>query len=173
MTIRCDNGPEYISELLAWRLSNTMDTGFCIDALDEALQRYGAPEIFNTDQGNQFTSLSWIERLKEAGVKISMDGKGRFMDNIFIERLWRSLKYECIYLHAFEGGAETRAGIGKWIDFYNRDRPHTAHGGHTPEEYYYSLLPRSGPGLRPPLLGADITVGIINMDHRPENMSVA
>ena len=94
-----------------------------VDALNEALEHYGPPEIFNTDQGSQFTSWAWIDRLKEAGVRISMDGKGRFMDNIFIERLWRSLKYECIYLHAFEGGAEVRAGIGKWIKFYNRDRP--------------------------------------------------
>lgn len=102
-----------------------------------------------------------------------MDGKGRFMDNIFIERLWRSLKYECIYLHAFEGGAEARAGIGKWINFYNQDRPHTAHGGQTPQEYYYRPLSRSGPGLRPPLLATEPIAEIINMEHRPESMSVA
>jgi putative transposase len=159
--------------VLAWRLSNTMDVGFCVDALDEALNRYGAPGIFNTDQGSQFTSWTWTDRLKEAGVRISMDGKGRFMDNIFIERLWRSLKYECIYLHAFEGGATVRAGIEKWIDFYNRDRPHTAHGGHTPEEYYYGRLSRSGPGLRPSLLAIDAVAGIINMEHRPEDMIIA
>lgn len=96
------------------------------------------------------------------------------MDNIFIERLWRSLKYECIYLHAFEGGAETRAGIGKWVNFYNRDRPHTAYGGHTPKEYYYGHLSRSGPGLRPPpLLEADASVVNINMEQQPEDMIIA
>jgi putative transposase len=94
------------------------------------------------------------------------------LDSIFIERLWRSLKYECIYLHAFEGGAETRAGIGKWIGFYNRDRPHTAHGGHTPEEYYYGYLSRSGPGLRPSPLATNAIAGIINMEHRPEGMII-
>jgi len=159
--------------VLAWRLSNTMDVGFCVDALNEALEHYGPPETFNTDQGSQFTSWAWIDRLKEAGVRISMDGKGRFMDNIFIERLWRSLKYECIYLHAFEGGAEVRAGIGKWINFYNRDRPHTAHGGHTPKEYYYGHLSRSGLGLRPPLLETDASVVNINMEQRPEDMIIA
>jgi len=95
------------------------------------------------------------------------------MHNIFIERLWRSLKYECIYLYAFTGGTEARTGIGKWIDFYNRDRPHTVHRGQTPEDYYYGHLSRSGPGLRPPLLVTDRVAGNINMEHRPENMSVA
>ena len=159
--------------VLSWRLSNTMDTRFCVDALDEALERYGAPEIFNTDQGSQFTSINWTDRLKEAGVHISMDGKGRFMDNIFIERLWRSLKYECIYLYAFANGTEARTGIGNWINFYNRDRPHTVHRGQTPEDYYYGRLSRSGPGLRPPLPVTDRRAGYINVEHRPENMSVA
>ncbi len=104
-------------KVLAWRLSNTMDVQFCVDALDEALDRYASPDIFNTDQGSQFTSWAWIHRLKDAGVRISMDGKGRFLDNIFIERLWRSLKYECVYLHAFSGGREAGAGIGRWIGF--------------------------------------------------------
>ena len=99
-------------KVLAWRLSNTMEVQFCVDALDEALDRYGPPEIFNTDQGSQFTSWAWTERLRDAGVRISMDGRGRFLDNIFIERLWRSLKYECVYLHAFAGGNEARNGIG-------------------------------------------------------------
>ncbi len=96
-------------KVLAWRLSNTLDADFCVAALEEALARYGAPEIFNTDQGSQFTGIAFIDVLKEAGVRISMDGKGRWMDNVFIERLWRSLKYECVYLNAFETGSEARA----------------------------------------------------------------
>ena len=112
--------------VLAWRLSNTMDTRFCIDALDEALARYGAPRIFNTDQGSQFTSEAFTGRLIAAGVAISMDGRGRFLDNIFIERLWRSIKYEEIHLKAYANGREARAGIGSWITFYNEKRPHQA-----------------------------------------------
>jgi len=138
-------------KVLAWRLSNTMDVRFCVDALDEALDQYGAPAIFNTDQGSQFTSWAWTQRLRDAGIRISMDGRGRFLDNIFIERLWRSLKYECVYLHAFSGGRDARGGIGKWIDFYNNRRPHTAHGGATPTSVYQDRLPVSGPGLRPDL----------------------
>ena len=138
-------------KVLAWRLSNTMDVQFCVDALEEALERYGAPTIFNTDQGSQFTSHAWTQRLRDAGVRISMDGRGRFLDNIFIERLWRSLKYECVTLHAFSGGQDARNGIGNWIDFYNNRRPHTAHGGATPASVYRDRLPVSGPGLRPDL----------------------
>jgi putative transposase len=123
-------------KVLAWRLSNTMDTEFCMEALEEALQAYGKPEIFNTDQGSQFTSPRFTRTLKEANVRISMDGKGRWMDNVFIERLWRSLKYECVYLHAFETGAEARKGIGDWIDFYGALRPHSALAGLTPDEAY-------------------------------------
>ena len=141
-------------KVLAWRLSNTMDVQFCVDALEEALDRHGRPEIFNTDQGSQFTSWAWTRCLKEAGVRISMDGKGRFLDNIFIERLWRSLKYECVYLHAFSGGRDARAGIGRWVDFYNHHRPHAAHGGRTPVLVYRDGLPPSGPGLRPALRAA-------------------
>ena len=103
--------------VLAWRLSNTMDADFCIEALEEAMARHGRPGIFNTDQGGQFTSPRFTDVLTETGVKVSMDGKGRWMDNIFIERLWRSLKYECVYLHAFETGSEARAGIGKWMTY--------------------------------------------------------
>ena len=128
-----------------------MDVQFCVDALDEALSRHGKPEIFNTDQGSQFTSWAWTQRLKEAGVRISMDGRGRFLDNIFIERLWRSLKYECIYLHAFSGGREARQGIGDWMAFYNHRRPHAAHGGETPVKVYRARLSAYGPGLRPAL----------------------
>jgi putative transposase len=112
--------------VLAWRLSNTMDTRFCIDALDEALARYGAPRIFNTDQGSQFTSEAFTGKLIAAGVAISMDGRGRFLDNIFIERLWRSIKYEEIHLKAYANGREARAGIGSWMTFYNEERPHQA-----------------------------------------------
>ena len=112
--------------VLAWRLSNTMDTGFCIAALDEALARHGTPKIFNTDQGAQFTSSAFTGRLEAAGIAISMDGRGRFMDNIFIERLWRSIKYEEIHLKAYADGREARDGIGSWMNFYNHRRPHQA-----------------------------------------------
>ena len=108
---------------LAWRLSNTMDTEFCIEALEEVIRKYGKPNIFNTDQGSQFTSPRFTCILKEANVKISMDGKGRWMDNVFIERLWRSMKYECVYLHAFESGTEARKGTGNWVKFYCAQRP--------------------------------------------------
>ena len=137
--------------MLAWRLSNTMEARFCIDALEEALDRYRPPEIFNTDQGSQFTGWAWTQRLKDAGVRISMDGRGRFLDNIFIERLWRSLKYECVYLHAFSGGGDARRGIGAWVTFYNDRRPHAAHGGATPTSVYRDALPASGPGSSPDL----------------------
>ena len=107
-------------KVLAWRLSNTMDTDFCISALEEALAKYGRPDIFNTGQGSRFTSFAFTNVLRENGIRISVDGRGRRLDNVFIERLRRSLKYECVYPHAFETGSEARAGIGKWIDFYNR-----------------------------------------------------
>jgi putative transposase len=118
--------------VLAWRLSNTMDVAFCVDALDEALARFGRPEIFNTDQGAQFTSAAFTGRLASAGIRISMDGRGRWMDNVFIERLWRSLKYEDVYLKGYGDGREARAGIAGWIGFYNGRRPHQAFGGQTP-----------------------------------------
>jgi putative transposase len=115
----------YSRKVLAWRLSNSMEAEFCVEALKEALAKHGAPEIFNTDQGSQFTSGDWIDVLTDANVKISMDGKGRWIDNRMIERLWRSLKYECVYLHAFEKGSEAKAGIGKWLTYYNTERPHS------------------------------------------------
>ena len=118
--------------VLAWRLSNTIDTGFCLCALDEALARYGKPKIFNTDQGAQFTSAAFTGKLEAAGVKISMDGRGRFMDNIFIERLWRSIKYEEVHLKAYADGREARMGIGEWMNFYNVRRPHQAMDNQTP-----------------------------------------
>jgi putative transposase len=122
--------------VLAWRLSNTMDVRFCLEALNEALARYGKPEIFNTDQGSQFTSFGFTGLLKAAEVTISMDGRGRCMDNIFIERLWRSLKYEAVYLHELTDGFKAEQVIGDWIDFYNTERPHSVHDGQTPAEAY-------------------------------------
>ncbi len=127
---------------LAWRLSNTMEADVCIEALQEAMARFGRPEIFNTDQGSllgldpRITSPRFTAVLADAGIHISMDGRGRWLDNVFIERLWRSLKYECIYLNAFETGSEARAGIGPWITYYNGSRPHTALGGQTPAEVH-------------------------------------
>ena len=123
-------------KVLSWRLSNTMEADFCVAALEEAIARYGKPDIFNTDQGSQFTSFAFTNTLRDAGIRISMDGRGRWMDNVFIERLWRSLKYECVFLNAFETGSETRAGIGRWIGYYNADRPHSTFGGRTPDEAY-------------------------------------
>lgn len=113
-------------KVLAWRISNTLEADFCVEALNEAIHRFGPPDIMNTDQGSQFTSFAWTDRLQRASIRLSMDGKGRFLDNIFVERLWRSLKYECVYLHAWETGSEARAGVRKWMDFYNRRRPHSA-----------------------------------------------
>jgi putative transposase len=118
--------------VLSWRLSNTMDTSFCLEALEEALARFGKPEIFNTDQGSQFTSQAFTAALERAGVRISMDGRGRFLDNIFIERLWRSMKHEDIYLKHYADGREARAGIASWIAFYNDRRPHQGLGYRTP-----------------------------------------
>jgi len=127
--------------VLAWRLSNTMDARFCVEALEEALARYGRPEIFNTDQGSQFTSLDFTGVLKDAGVAISMDGRGRYMDNIFIERLWRSLKYEAVYLHELTDGFKAERVIRDWIEFYNTERPHSALGDRTPAEAYGAKWP--------------------------------
>jgi putative transposase len=123
-------------KVLAWRLSNTMDAEFCVAALEEAIARYGRPDIFNTDQGSQFTSFAFTRTLKGADIRISMDGRGRWMDNVFIERLWRSLKYECVFLNAFDTGSEAGNGISRWIGYYNADRPHSALGGRTPDEVY-------------------------------------
>ncbi len=128
-------------KVLAWRLSNTLDTGFCIEALQEALGKYGAPVIFNTDQGCQFTSSDWCDVLKDAGVKISMDGKERWMDNVFIERLWRSVKYECVFLHDWALGSEVRTGLRGWLEFYNARRPHQGLSYLTPDEVYAGSEP--------------------------------
>ena len=122
--------------VLSWRVSITMETDFCVEALTEAMERYGQPEIFNTDQGVQFTSASFIDELADRGVRISMDGKGRYLDNIFIERLWRSLKYEEVYLKAYASVAEARRNLGEWLAFYNDVRPHQSLDYRTPREVF-------------------------------------
>ena len=129
--------------VLAWRVSNTLDTAFCVEALRDALARYDPPEIFNTDQGSQFTADAFTDTLLDQGIKISMDGKGRYMDNIFIERLWRSLKYDEVYLKAYDSIAEARVGTDRYFFFYNDDRPHSALGKQTPASYYDGLLQRA------------------------------
>jgi putative transposase len=122
--------------VLAWRVSITMETDFCVEALREAMDRFGQPEIFNTDQGAQFTSADFVGELTGRGVRISMDGRGRYLDNIFIERLWRSLKYEEVFIKAYGAVIEARGGIGKWLAFYNDDRPHQALDYRTPRETF-------------------------------------
>jgi len=126
--------------VLSWRVSNTLDTDFCIEALEEALQHFGAPEIFNTDQGSQFTSDAFTRVLKDHGIAISMDGKGRWMDNVFVERLWRNVKYEDLYLHAYETPTELRAGLARYFDFYNTRRRHSALDRRTPDAVYLEQL---------------------------------
>jgi putative transposase len=123
-------------KVLAWRVSNTLEAEFCLEALEEALARFGRPESFNTDQGGQFTSPRFTGVLQRAGARVSMGGRGRWLDNVFIERLWRSLKYECVYLHAFETGSELRAGLARWVGYYDAGRPHSALAGRTPDEAY-------------------------------------
>jgi putative transposase len=129
----------YSRRVLSWRVSNTMDAAFCVEALQEAFSTFGTPEVFNTDQGAQFTSEAFTAVLRSHGVKISMDGKGRCMDNIFVERLWRSVKYEEVYLHAYESVAEARAGLARYFEFYNRERPHQALGYQTPDAFHRGL----------------------------------
>jgi putative transposase len=124
--------------VLAWRLSNTMDATFCLEALKEALARFGTPEIFNTDQGAQFTSAAFTGQLQAAGIRISMDGRGRWMDNVFIERVWRSLKYEEVHLKAYAGGREARTGISEWMIFYNTRRFHQSLGYKTPMAVWHA-----------------------------------
>ena len=127
--------------VLAHRVSISMDASFCVEALEEALARYGQPEIFNSDQGSQFTGEAFTDVLKARGVAISMDGKGAWRDNIFVERLWRSIKYEEVYLHAYDSVAEARAGLARYIDFYNTARPHSSLDKKTPDEFYFATLP--------------------------------
>jgi putative transposase len=127
--------------ILAWKLSITMEASFCIEALDEALSRNGKPEIFNTDQGSQFTSEAFTGRLKEEGIKISMDGRGRWRDNVFVERIWKSIKYEEVYLHAYASVHEARTSIGRYLQFYNSIRPHSSLKAQTPDQVYFNRLP--------------------------------
>ena len=128
-------------KVLSWRISNTLEADFCVDALEEAISRYGCPGIFNTDQGSQFTSEAFTDALKGKGIKISMDGRGCFLDNIFIERLWWTLKYHYLYLHSFDTGRALKSGLKSWFAYYNHERGHQALGGWTPDEMYYSDLP--------------------------------
>ncbi len=132
----------YSRRVLAWRLSNTLTTDFCIEALQEALLRYGVPEIFNTDQGSQFTSVEFTGVLKENGIRISMDGKGCWRDNVFVERLWRTIKYEEVYLKAYDSVSQAKASLGQFITFYNSRRPHQTFAGKTPDMIYFAGLPQ-------------------------------
>lgn len=128
----------YSRYVLSWSLSNTLDAEFCIDAVSQALERYDRPEIFNTDQGSQFTSANFTKQLKEHDIKISMDGRGRYLDNIFIERLWRTVKYEEVYLKGYSNGQEARASLEKYFCHYNSNRPHSVFDGRTPKEVYFA-----------------------------------
>jgi len=128
----------FTRKVLAWRVSITLETAFCIEVVEEAMACYGKPEIFNTDQGSQFTSIDFIKLLKDAKISISMDGKGAWRDNRMVERFWRSIKYEEIYLHAYTNVPEARAGIGRYIKFYNQRRPHSSHAGKTPDQTYFN-----------------------------------
>ena len=133
----------YSRRVLSWRISITLDAAFCIDAVNEAIAQYGTPDIFNTDQGCQFTSQGFTDLLKDNGIRISMDGKGRWRDNVFIERLWKSVKYEDVYLKAYETVSAVKAGLGRYFDFYNRRRPHASLDRNTPDEVYFKTLPEA------------------------------
>lgn len=122
-----------------------LEAEFCVDALNEAIRKFGPREIMNTDQGSQFTSFAWTDRLRWSAVRISTDGKGRFLDNIFVERLWRSLKYKCVYLHARESGSEAKAGVRKWMEFYNYKRPHSVLSGRLPAVVYWQRIEATNP----------------------------
>ena len=132
----------YTRRVLSWKVSITMDVHFCLEAVEEAISRYGTPEIMNTDQGSQFTSQAFTGFLKEHGIKISMDGKGSWRDNVFIERLWRSVKYEDIYLRAYGSVSEVKTGLNQYFNFYNTRRPHSSLDGKTPDQVYFNTLPQ-------------------------------
>jgi putative transposase len=129
--------------VLAWKLSITMETSFCVEALEEALSKNEKPEVFNTDQGSQFSSEAFTGRLKKEGIRISMDGRGRWRDNVFVERIWKSIKYEEVYLHAYASVAEARTSIGRYLEFYNSIRPHSSLKALTPDQVYFNRLPES------------------------------
>jgi putative transposase len=131
----------YSRRVLSWRISNTLTTDFCLEAVSEAIARFGKPEIFNTDQGSQFTSSDFTGLLKDNGIKISMDGKGCWRDNVFVERLWKSVKYEEVYLKAYDTVAAAREGLGVYLAFYNTRRPHRSLDGKTPDTFYFENLP--------------------------------
>ena len=159
--------------VLAWRISNTMDTGFCVSAIEEALARFGKPEIFNTDQGSQFTSTNFTGVLGAAGINVSMDGKGRWMDNVFIERLWRPLKYEDLYIKGYADGAEARVGLSEWMSFYNHRRPHQALRNKAPMEVWRQAMI----GALPPM-AVDMTLRLDNAaafstSQQPQQKQVA
>jgi putative transposase len=132
----------YTRRTLSWKVSITMDVHFCLEAVEEAIMRYGTPEIMNTDQGSQFTSQAFTELLKEHDIRISMDGKGSWRDNVFVERLWRSVKYEDIYLRAYDSVSAVRAGLNRYFNFYNSRRPHSSLDGQTPDQIYFKTLPQ-------------------------------
>ena len=134
----------YSRRVLAWRLSNTLSTDFCVEALEEAITRYGAPEIFNTDQGSQFTSAEFTDVLKTHAIRISMDGKGCWRDNVFVERLWRTVKYEEVYLKAYDTVSAAKASLATFFDYYNRRRPHQSLDDETPDAIYFAGLPEKG-----------------------------
>jgi putative transposase len=129
--------------VLSWRLSNSMTADFCIEALEAAIRDYGTPEILNTDYGSQFTGTAFVELVQQHGIQISMDGKGSWRDNVFVERLWRSVKYEQVYLHAYDSVAEARQGLQRYFSFYNQRRPHASFGGRTPDMVYFAALPQT------------------------------
>ena len=131
----------YSRKVLSWRLSNTLTTDFCLDAVQEAITRYGSPEIFNTDQGSQFTSHEFTQLLKDNEIRISMDGKGCWRDNVFVERLWKSVKYEEVYLKAYDSVGDAKAHLGAYLNFFNIRRPHQSLDGKTPDTIYYAGLP--------------------------------
>lgn len=135
----------YSRKVLSWRVSITMDVQFCLDAVQEAIDKYGTPEIFNTDQGSQFTSLAFTDLLKANGIRISMDGKGCWRDNVFVERLWRTIKYEEVYLRAYDTVSQAKASLGRYLDFYNTRRPHSRLDRMTPDRVYFNeqLLPKA------------------------------
>lgn len=131
----------YTRRVLAWRVSNSLTAEFCMAALEEALRQYGCPEIFNTDQGSQFTSPAFTDVLRVHQIRISMDGRGRWRDNVFVEQLWKTIKYEEVYLHAYESVSVAEAGLGRYLVFYNSRRPHSALDGRSPDDVYFNLLP--------------------------------
>jgi putative transposase len=128
--------------VLAWQLSNSMTVDFCLDAVDAAIREHGVPEILNTDQGSQFTGTAFVDLVQQHGIQISMDGKGSWRDNVFVERLWKSVKYEEVYLHAYDSVAEARQGLQRYFSFYNQRRPHRALDGRTPDMVYFAALPQ-------------------------------